>query len=107
MSNTIDIAKMANPSFVLHATENVSFEDRPIPELSSEHDVIVEIKKTGICGSDVHFYAHGGIGPVVVKEPMVLGHESSGIVSKVGSKVKNVKLGDRVAVEPGGLRRLL
>ncbi|KAK1221870.1 hypothetical protein PQX77_015309 [Marasmius sp. AFHP31] len=102
MSDTIDIANMANPSFVLHAVENVSFEDRPVPELTSEHDdVIVEIKKTGICGSDVHFYAHGGIGPVVVKEPMVLGHESSGIVSKVGSKVKNVKLGDRVAVEPG------
>ncbi|KAK1234810.1 hypothetical protein PQX77_001979 [Marasmius sp. AFHP31] len=88
---------MANPSFVLHAADNVSLEDLPIRErelvtvlckeplnglfsdssVSSEHDVIIEIKKNGICGSDVHFYVHGGTGPVVVKEPMVLGGYTS------------------------------
>ncbi|KAF9269140.1 xylitol dehydrogenase [Marasmius fiardii PR-910] len=104
-----------NPSFVLQSIEKVSFEERPIPELSSESDVIVEIKKTGICGSDailnrlqVHYLVHGRIGDFVVKNPMVSRllraahrHESSGVVSKVGSKVNHVKPGDRVAIEPG------
>ncbi|KAL0072246.1 hypothetical protein AAF712_000006 [Marasmius tenuissimus] len=90
-----------NPSFVLQSVENVAYEDRPIPSLSSEYDVIVEVKKTGICGSDVHYLTHGRIGDFVLKAPMVLGHESSGVVSKVGDKVKHVKPGDRVAVEPG------
>ncbi|ESK96104.1 xylitol dehydrogenase [Moniliophthora roreri MCA 2997] len=90
-----------NPSFVLQAINNVSYEDRPIPDLSNDYDVIVEVKKTGICGSDVHYYAHGRIGDFVLEKPMVLGHESSGVVSKVGTKVKHVKPGDRVAIEPG------
>ncbi|KAJ8076288.1 hypothetical protein PM082_000707 [Marasmius tenuissimus] len=90
-----------NPSFVLQSVENVAYEDRPIPSLSSEYDVIIEVKKTGICGSDVHYLTHGRIGDFVLKAPMVLGHESSGVVSKVGEKVKHVKPGDRVAVEPG------
>ena len=53
-----------------------------------------------ICGSDVHYYTDGKIGDFVVKKPMILGHESAGIVSEVGSKVKNVKVGDKVAMEP-------
>jgi len=55
----------------------------------------------GICGSDVHYYQHGRIGPFIVKEPMVLGHEASGIVIEVGENVKNLKIGDRVCMEPG------
>ena len=49
---------------------------------------------TGICGSDVSYYTKGYIGDFVVKEPMVLGHESSGIVSKLGPGVKNLKVGE-------------
>lgn len=64
-------------------------------------DVLVEVKKTGICGSDVHYLTHGRIGDFVVEKPMVLGHESAGIVFKVGSRVKHLKPGDRVAMEPG------
>ncbi|KAG7094045.1 hypothetical protein E1B28_007666 [Marasmius oreades] len=90
-----------NPSFVLQSVGNVSIEHRPIPDLSSDNDVIVEVKKTGICGSDVHYLVHGRIGDFVLKNPMVLGHESSGVISKAGSKVKHVKPGDRVAIEPG------
>ncbi|KAI0036643.1 xylitol dehydrogenase [Vararia minispora EC-137] len=91
----------ANPSFVLRAAEKVVFEERPIPQVG-DHDVLVEIKKTGICGSDVHFLLDGRIGDEwVVDKPMILGHESAGVINKVGKKVKNVKLGDRVAVEPG------
>jgi D-xylulose reductase len=94
-----------NPSFVLNSIENTVFEDRPIPEIS-DGDVLIEVKKTGICGSDVHFLADGCIGDYVVKKPMVLGHESSGVVKKVGAKVKSLKAGDRVALEPGATCRI-
>ncbi|QRV72947.1 alcohol dehydrogenase [Ceratobasidium sp. AG-Ba] len=89
-----------NTSFVLRKVEDVVYEDRPVPELG-DHDVLVEVKKTGICGSDVHYLTHGRIGPFILNAPMVLGHESSGIVFKVGPKVKDLKPGDRVALEPG------
>lgn len=59
------------------------------------------IAYTGICGSDVHYWQHGAIGHFVVKDPMVLGHESAGVVTQVGDAVKTLKVGDRVAVEPG------
>jgi len=94
-----------NPSFVLKAIEQVAYEERPIPEIFDD-EVLVEVKKTGICGSDVHYLVHGRIGDFIVENPMVLGHESSGIVAKVGSKVKNVKLGDKVAMEPGATCRV-
>ncbi|EAW10868.1 NAD(P)-dependent alcohol dehydrogenase [Aspergillus clavatus NRRL 1] len=90
-----------NLSFVLEGIHQVKFEDRPIPELRDPHDVIVNVKYTGICGSDVHYWEHGAIGHFVVKDPMVLGHESSGVVAKVGSAVTSLKVGDRVAMEPG------
>lgn len=68
--------------------------------------MLVAVNYTGICGSDVHYYVHGAIGHFVVKEPMVLGHESSGTVVEVGSAVTDLKPGDRVALEPGyGCRR--
>lgn len=79
----------------------MAFGDRPIPELTSPYEVLVAIKWTGICGSDVHYWQHGGIGSFIVKEPMVLGHESAGVVAKVGTGVTSLQVGDRVAVEPG------
>jgi len=71
----------ANPAFVLRGIEDVIFEDRPIPRVSDD-DVLVEVKKTGICGSDVHYLLEGRIGDFVVEKPMVLGHESAGIIAK-------------------------
>ncbi|KAH8105902.1 xylitol dehydrogenase [Cristinia sonorae] len=94
-----------NPSFVLQGIENVSFEERPIPTIKDD-EVLVEVKKTGICGSDVHYLVHGRIGDFIVEKPMVLGHESAGVVSKVGAKVKHLKAGDRVAMEPGATCRV-
>ncbi|KAL5365675.1 putative D-xylulose reductase A [Aspergillus floccosus] len=90
-----------NLSFVLQGIHQVKFEDRPIPELKDPHGVIVNVRFTGICGSDVHYWEHGSIGQFVVKDPMVLGHESSGVITKVGSAVTTLKVGDRVAMEPG------
>ncbi|KAK2596743.1 hypothetical protein QQS21_006198 [Conoideocrella luteorostrata] len=92
---------MNNPSFVLQSVKNVSFEDRPIPKIQDPYDVMVHVAQTGICGSDVHYWQRGHIGSYVVNGPMVLGHESSGVVAEVGSKVKTLKPGDRVAMEPG------
>lgn len=80
----------------------MSFENRPVPTISPESsDVIIQIKQTGICGSDVHYYNHGSIGKFVVTKPMVLGHESSGTVVAVGSGCQTLAVGDAVALEPG------
>jgi len=90
-----------NLSFILNKPHDVVFEQRPKPCLQSPYDVIVAINFTGICGSDVHYWEHGAIGSYVLKEPMVLGHESAGTVVSMGSAVKTLKIGDRVAIEPG------
>ncbi|KAF8165241.1 xylitol dehydrogenase [Crassisporium funariophilum] len=93
-----------NKSFVLLGIEDVVYEQRPVPEIEN-HEVLVSVKKTGICGSDVHYLVEGRIGDFIVEKPMVLGHESSGIISKVGPSVKHLKVGDRVAMEPGAACR--
>lgn len=91
----------SNKSFVLNKVKDVSYEDRPVPKLTSPNDVLVSIAYTGICGSDVHYWQHGGIGKFALTEPMVLGHESAGVIAQVGDAVTTLKVGDRVAVEPG------
>ena len=92
--------KTDNPSFVLRGIHDTVYEDRPIPELGPK-DVLIEVKKTGICGSDVHYLCHGRIGDFVLDKPMCLGHESAGYVHSVGSEVTTHKKGDAVALEPG------
>ena len=61
----------------------------------------IAIHTVGICGSDVHYYTHGAIGPFIVKEPMVLGHEAAGTVTEVGAAVSHLQVGDRVCMGPG------
>jgi L-iditol 2-dehydrogenase len=89
-----------NLTAVLHKTGDLRLEQRPIPE-PQEHEVLLRMAAVGICGSDVHYLVRGHIGDFVVKSPMVLGHEAAGVVVKCGGKVKNLKVGDRVAIEPG------
>ena len=74
--------------------------ERPIPK-PQKNEVLVKLEYVGICGSDLHYYEHGRIGDYIVKPPFVLGHEASGIIVEIGENVKNLKLGDRVALEPG------
>ncbi|RXG52895.1 putative D-xylulose reductase A [Armadillidium vulgare] len=62
---------------------------------------LLRIENVGICGSDVHYWWEGKCGRFVVDSPIVLGHESSGTVVKCGPGVRNLKAGDRVAIEPG------
>jgi len=85
---------------VLKGINDIQLESRPIPKCGPQ-DVLVAIKSVGICGSDVHYWTHGRIGDFIVKSPMILGHESSGIVEEVGSSVTTLKKGDRVTLEPG------
>ncbi|SNX85502.1 probable xylitol dehydrogenase [Melanopsichium pennsylvanicum] len=93
-------AAEGNVSFVLQEIEHVTFEDRPVvPPKTGQ--VQVNIRQTGLCASDCHYLHHGRIGDFVVRKPMVLGHESSGIVTAVGEGVSTHKVGDRVALEPG------
>ncbi|OAY69677.1 sorbitol dehydrogenase [Ananas comosus] len=65
------------------------------------HDVRVRMKAVGICGSDVHYLKHMRCAHFIVKEPMVIGHECAGVIEEVGSEVKSLVVGDRVALEPG------
>lgn len=90
----------SNLTAVLKCKGDLRLENRPVPEPSA-NEVLIAIHTVGICGSDVHYWKNGCIGDFIVKEPMVLGHESSGIIAKVGTGVKNLKPGDRVCIEPG------
>lgn len=80
---------------------DIKIRDIEVNDELGPDDCRIQMHTIGICGSDVHYYEHGHIGPFVVKEPMILGHEASGIVSAVGKNVKHLKPGDRVALEPG------
>lgn len=90
-----------NLSFILKSPHHVEFAQRPVPKISTPHEVLIAVNYTGICGSDIHYWEHGAIGHFKVKDPMVLGHESAGTVIRVGSAVKSLAAGDKVAIEPG------
>ncbi|XP_062510275.1 sorbitol dehydrogenase-like [Corticium candelabrum] len=90
----------SNPSAVLFKTDDLKVVDRPIPK-PAPGQVQIAMHRVGICGSDVHYWTHGAIGDFIVRAPMVMGHESAGIVNEVGEGVTTLKIGDRVAIEPG------
>jgi len=92
-----------NLGVVVHKKQDLRIDVLPIPE-PRDDEVLLRMGSVGICGSDVSFWFKGNLGgdnlyPVV--EPLVLGHEASGTIVKVGAKVKGFKSGDRVAIEPG------
>ncbi|GMM35352.1 hypothetical protein DASC09_026770 [Saccharomycopsis crataegensis] len=89
-----------NPAFFIRKAKDTYFAQHDVLPLTSPKAVRVEIKATGLCGSDLHYYQDGRNGPKVVSAPMVLGHESAGVVVEVGPAVTSVKVGDKVAVEP-------
>jgi L-idonate 5-dehydrogenase len=86
-------------AIVCHAPEDLRLDNFETDALGS-HQLQVDVAYGGICGSDLHYYQHGGFGTVRIKEPMVLGHEVSGIVRVVGSAVQNFKAGQRIAISP-------
>ncbi|HKI89796.1 MAG TPA: alcohol dehydrogenase catalytic domain-containing protein [Draconibacterium sp.] len=70
------------------------------PGISNRNEVKIAMKSIGVCGSDIHYYSEGKIGSQVVQYPFPVGHECSGIITKVGDNVTNVKVGDLVVVDP-------
>lgn len=85
---------------VMNGIGKMGFEEREIPQ-PKENEVLVKLEYVGICGSDLHYYETGAIGDYVVEPPFVLGHEPGGVVVEVGENVTHLKVGDRVALEPG------
>lgn len=83
----------------LDKSKRIYLEEISPPNLDSDQ-VLVRVESVGICGSDVHYYKHGAIGPYVVESPIILGHELSGVITAVGDGVSKERIGSRVAVEP-------
>ncbi|WP_102226662.1 NAD(P)-dependent alcohol dehydrogenase [Acidimangrovimonas sediminis] len=88
-------------ALVLEEKGRLSLRDFEIGGTMGPRDVRIRTHTVGICGSDVHYYTHGKIGPFVVNAPMVLGHEAAGTVIAVGDAVSGLAPGDRVCMEPG------
>lgn len=84
---------------VIHAAKDLRIEDREVEALKLGQ-VEVAIEAGGICGSDLHYYQHGGFGTIRVREPMILGHEVAGTIKALGEGVSGLAVGDRVAVSP-------
>ncbi len=90
---------MTMKAAVLHGHHQIMVQDLPVPSVCPD-DVLVRVKSVGICGSDLHYWRTGAIGNLIIKEPLVLGHELSGQVVDVGRSVSHLSVGDRVVVEP-------
>jgi L-iditol 2-dehydrogenase len=72
----------------------------PVPLVEKGTDVLIRIKRVGVCGSDIHYYTTGRIGNQIVQYPFPVGHEGAGIVEMTGSAVRRVRPGDRIAIDP-------
>ena len=86
-------------SLMIHGPLDLRIEDYPVDNLKP-NQVEIKIAIGGICGTDLHYYKHGGFGQIKLREPMILGHEVSGFISKIGSNVKNLSIGQLVSVSP-------
>jgi L-idonate 5-dehydrogenase len=86
-------------SIVIHAAKDLRIEDQPV-ETPAAGQVQIRLAAGGICGSDLHYFNHGGFGPIRLKEPMILGHEVSGHITELGLGVTLLKVGQLVAVSP-------
>ena len=88
-------------ALVLEKQHELALRDIELPDEVGPGMVRIKLHTVGVCGSDVHYYTHGRIGPFVVEAPMVLGHEAAGTVVEVGAGVTSLAIGDRVCMEPG------
>ncbi len=86
-------------SLVIHAPKDLRIEEHAIDE-PGVGEVQVKLASGGICGSDLHYYNHGGFGSIRLKQPMVLGHEVAGHITKLGADVEGLSVGQLVAISP-------
>lgn len=86
-------------AIVIHAPKDLRVEDSE-PETPGPGQVAIRLAAGGVCGSDLHYYNHGGFGAVRIKQPMILGHEVSGYVEALAAGVADLAIGDLVAVSP-------
>ncbi|KAI7897125.1 chaperonin 10-like protein [Mucor mucedo] len=97
---TIPTQDTINKGVMLMTKNDLRVVEIPMPQPEKDH-VQVQVKCTGICGSDMHLCRHGEIGIFAATQPLILGHESAGVVTAVGEGVTSLQVGDRVAVEAG------
>lgn len=84
---------MKNPSLVVTADHELKLEDAPV--LQPGHDeVLLHVRSTGVCGSDIHFWRHGRIGDLVFDGDCVLGHEAAGEILQLGPGVTGLSVGE-------------
>ncbi|MES0129295.1 L-idonate 5-dehydrogenase [Mesorhizobium sp. M0029] len=86
-------------SIVIHAAKDLRVEETD-PGSPGDGQVEIAVEAGGICGSDLHYYNHGGFGAIRLREPMILGHEVAGTVKAIGGGVSTLVVGDRVAISP-------
>jgi L-idonate 5-dehydrogenase len=86
-------------SIICHAAKDLRIEEAPVPD-PGPRQVRVRIAFGGICGSDLHYYQHGGFGTVRIRQAMALGHEVSGLVDAIGAEVNHLRPGQRIAISP-------
>ncbi len=86
-------------ALVIHSAGDLRVEEVPTPEVGAKQ-LLVRVRCGGICGSDLHYYQHGGFGTVRIKEPMVLGHEVAGVIEAVGTDAGDFLPGERIAITP-------
>jgi len=86
-------------AIVIHEAKDLRIEERDVA-MPLAGELQIQISKGGVCGSDLHYFNHGGFGPISLKEPMILGHEVAGYVKTVGPDVVGFKEGELVAVSP-------
>ncbi|GHA32769.1 L-idonate 5-dehydrogenase [Devosia pacifica] len=86
-------------AIVIHAAEDLRLEEREA-ETPKQGEVLLRLARGGVCGSDLHYYHHGGFGTVSLREPMILGHEVSAYVEALGEGVTGLSKGQLVAVSP-------
>jgi len=86
-------------ALVIHSAGDLRVEDVPTPEVGAKQ-LRVRVRCGGICGSDLHYFQHGGFGTVRIKEPMVLGHEVAGVIEEIGTDAADFLPGERIAISP-------
>jgi L-idonate 5-dehydrogenase len=86
-------------ALVIHAAGDLRVEDVATPDVGPGQ-LRVRVRAGGICGSDLHYFQHGGFGTIRIQQPMVLGHEVAGVIAEVGQGVTAFALGERIAICP-------